>query len=65
MPVIGFFYNSKLNTNGHLETLLQCPICGCGSEGAANLNDLFAAELEGSRTVLDNPNSMYNFTINT
>ena len=29
------------NTNGHLETFLQCPQCGCGSEGAANLNDLY------------------------
>ena len=32
------------NTNGHLETYLQCPQCGCGADGAANLNDLYAAE---------------------
>ena len=28
------------NTNGFYETMLQCPQCGCGSEGAVNLNDL-------------------------
>ena len=38
------------NTNGILETMLQCPQCGCGAEGADNLNDLLAAE---SRTVVD------------
>ena len=64
-PVGGLFYSSKWNTNGHLETFLQCPQCGCGSEGAANLNDLYAAELEGSRTVWVDANSMFNFTINT
>ena len=62
--VAGLFYYSNLNTNGHLETFLQCPQCGCGSEGAANLMDLYAAELEGSRTVLDDANSMYNITVN-
>ena len=38
--------NGVWNTNGHFETFLQCPYCGCGSEGATNLNDLYAAELE-------------------
>ena len=33
-----------LNTDGIFETLLQCPQCGCGVEGAANLNDLYAVE---------------------
>ena len=65
IPVQWFFYWSKLNTNGHLETFLQCPQCGCGSEGAANLMDVYTAELEGSRTVLDDANSMYNnITVN-
>ena len=41
------------NTNGHLETYIQCPQCGCGSDGAANLNDLYAAEQSGSRKVSD------------
>ena len=39
------------NENGHLETILQCPQCGCGAEGAANVNDLYAAEQAGSRKV--------------
>ena len=39
------------NENGHLETFLQCPQCGCGAESAANLNDLYAAEQAGSRKV--------------
>ena len=51
---------SQWNTKGHLETFLQCPQCGCGSDGAANLNDLYAAEQEGSRTFLDVANTMYN-----
>ena len=41
------------NTDGLLETPLQCPQCGCGSEGAVNLNDLWAAEKDGSRKVSD------------
>ena len=41
------------NTDGLLETPLQCPECGCGSEGALNLNDLWAAEKDGSRKVSD------------
>ena len=35
-----------LNTNGILETIRQCPQCGCGDDGAANLNELYTAELE-------------------
>ena len=65
LPAGGLFNFSKLNTNGHLETFLQCPQCECGSEGPANLMDLYTAWLEGSRTVLDDPNSMYNITVNT
>ena len=48
------------NTHGHLETFLQCPQCGCGSEGAANLNDLYAAEQDGSRKVSDLANTIFN-----
>ena len=44
--VEGLIYNGVWNENGHLETFLQCPQCGCGSEGAVNLNDLYAAEVE-------------------
>ena len=39
------------NENGHLESFLQCPQCGCGAEGAANINDLYAADQAGSRKV--------------
>ena len=44
--VQALIYNGVWNRNGHLETFLQCPQCGCGSEGAVNSNDLYAAELE-------------------
>ena len=44
---------ASYNTNGHLETWLQCPQCGCGAEDAANLNDLYLAEQAGSRKVSD------------
>ena len=44
---------ASYNTYGHLETWLQCPQCGCGADGAANLNDLYAAEQAGSRKVSD------------
>ena len=37
------------NANGIWETALQCPQCGCGDDGAANLNDLYAED--GDRTV--------------
>ena len=30
----------KYNANGIVETPLQCPQCGCGAKGAANLNNL-------------------------
>ena len=43
----------NFNENGTLETLLQCPQCGFGAEGAANLNDLYAAEVAGFRKVTD------------
>ena len=35
-----------MNKNGNLETIRQCPQCGCGEDGAANLNELYAKELE-------------------
>ena len=35
------------NTNGHWETRLHCPECGCGTIGALDLNDI--AEKEGWR----------------
>lgn len=42
------------NINDTLETVLQCPRsesfpCGCGPEGAADLNELYAAEKAGLR----------------
>ena len=46
------------NSNGFLETVLQCPQCGCGAEGAANLNDLYVEEQVGSRKVSDVANIM-------
>ena len=49
----------NLNINGIYETALQCPQCGCGSEGAANLDDLYAAELDGSRKVSDVANTIF------
>ena len=57
--MVGWAY---YNTNGHLETWLQCPQCGCGAEGAANLNDLYAAEQAGSRKISD-PEQFINATI--
>ena len=52
-PVRDLIGWASYNTNGHLETWLQCPQCGCGAEDAANLNDLYAAEQAGSRKVSD------------
>jgi len=37
-----FIEYSSVNEHGILETGLQCPQCGCGSDGAANLNDVYA-----------------------
>ena len=48
------------NTNGIYETFLQCPACGCGSEGAANLNDVYTAEQDGYRKVSDVANTIFN-----
>ena len=48
------------NTNSIYETFLQCPACGCGSEGAANLNDLYTAEQDGYRKVSDVANTIFN-----
>ena len=42
-------YYATENTDGIWETGLQCPQCGCGDDGAVNLNDLYAAD--GDRTV--------------
>ena len=58
-PVFVLIAGGNLNTNGIYETALQCPQCGCGSEGAANLNDLYAAEQDGSRKVSDVANTMF------
>ena len=63
--VLNLIHYSQWNTDGHLETFLQCPQCGCGSEGAANLNDLYAAELDGSRKVSDVANTMFQNLIET
>ena len=60
LSVIGLIFHGHWNTNGHLETFLQCPQCGCGSEGATNLNDLYAAEQDGSRKVSDVANNIFN-----
>ena len=53
MKVSYLISEGSWNTDGLLETALQCPQCGCGSEGAVNLNDLWAAEKDGSRKVSD------------
>ena len=45
--------------DGIYETPLQCPECGCGSGGAANMNDLYAGEQDGSRKVSDVENTMF------
>ena len=37
-----FFEYAVVNQHGIWETGLQCPECGCGSDGAANLNDVYA-----------------------
>ena len=37
------FYATE-NTNGIWETALQCPQCGCGADGAINLNDRYAED---------------------
>ena len=48
------------NKNGFVETFLQCPECGCGPEGAPNLNDLYAAEKVSLRKVSHLANIMLN-----
>ena len=45
-----------------VETWLQCPQCGRGAEGAANLNDLYTMEQIGSRKV-SNAEQFINATI--
>ena len=60
MKVFDLINNGQWNTYGLFETFLQCPQCGCGSEGAANLNDLYAAEQDGSRNVSDVANTIFN-----
>ena len=52
-------YYGNFNTNGILETPLQCPQCGCGATGAANLNELNIEEETGSRKVSDVANIMF------
>ena len=49
----GYVFFGQFNTNGILETPLQCPQCGCGATGAANLNELYIEEKTGSRKVSD------------
>ena len=61
-PVRDLIAWASYNTNGHWETWLQCPQCGCGAKGAANLNDLYAAEQAGSRKISD-PEQFINATI--
>ena len=53
IKVVHLVRYGNFNENGTLETMLQCPQCGCGAEGAANLNDLYAAEVAGLRKVKD------------
>ena len=55
----GYVYFGNFNTNGFLETPLQCPQCGCGATGAANLNELNIEEETGSRKVSDVANIMF------
>ena len=43
-----FITYGNYNEHNLFETPLQCPQCGCGAEGAVNLNDLYAAEETGS-----------------
>ena len=59
-PVNSLLTYGNWNINGLYETALQCPQCGCGAEGAANLNDLYAAEQDGSRKVSDVANTLFN-----
>ena len=59
LQVTWLIFSGQWNTHGHLETFLHCPQCGCGSEGAANLNDLYDAEQDGSRKVSDVANTMF------
>ena len=42
-------HHGVLNTNGILETIRQCPQCGCGEDGAANLNELYTKEKFGKK----------------
>ena len=37
-----FVMFATVNEHGIWETGLQCPQCGCGADGAANLNDVYA-----------------------
>ena len=60
LPVSRLIKFGQWNTNGIYETFLQCPACGCGSEGAANLNDLYTAEQDGYRKVSDVANTIFN-----
>ena len=60
MKVSDLINYGQWNINGIFETFLQCPQCGCQSEGAANLNDLYAAEQDGSRNVSDVANTILN-----
>ena len=46
-------YYGVLNENGTFETNRQCPQCGCGVNGADNLNDLYADEVAGLRKFLN------------
>ena len=42
-PAQGYFEYAVFNEQGILETFgLQCPQCGCGADGATNLNDVWA-----------------------
>ena len=58
LSVRALIYYGHKNSNGFLETVLQCPQCGCGAEDAANLNDLYVEEQVGSRKVSDVANIM-------
>ena len=53
LSVQAIFNYGTYNENNHFETFLQCPQCGCGAQGAVNINDLYAAEQAGSRKVTD------------
>ena len=49
-----FVYYSIKNSDGIWETGLQCPQCGCGAGGAANLYDVYADS--GNRKPTDGNN---------